>query len=125
MPAASRTPSNASAIARRARGVLLAALPALALLYLAWFRHDAHRAAVLAVFVLPPLVLAVGVWLRRARAAFWAGVAALAWFAHAVMAAWTQAEARALAWAVIGVSVLIVAAASLPGLYARFARRRV
>jgi len=125
MPAASRTTPTASTIARHVRCALLAALPALALLYLAWFRHDAHLAAALLVFVLPPLALAVGVWLRRARAGFWAGVAALAWFAHAVMAVWVQPEVRALAWAVIGLSVLIVVAASLPGLYARFARRRV
>jgi len=125
MPAVPRTASPASAIARRARGVLLAALPTLGLLYLIWFRHDAQWLAALVVFVLPPLALALGVWLRRARATFWTGVAALGWFAHAVMAVWVQPEVRALAWAVIGLSVLIVVAASLPGLHARFARRRV
>jgi len=125
MPALPHTALPACAIARRARGTLLAALPALGLLYLIWFRHDAHLAAALLVFVLPPLALALGVWLRRARAAFWAGVAALAWFAHAVLALWVQPEVRALAWAALGLSVLIVLAASLPGLHARFARPRV
>jgi len=125
MPATSHTPANVSRIIRRARAALLAALPALGLLYLVWFRHDPQRLAVLLVFVLPPFTLALGVWLHRVRAAFWAGVAALVWFAHAVMAAWVQPQVRALAWTAIGLAVLIIFAASLPGLHARFVRRRV
>jgi len=76
-------------------------------------------AAGLATSLLLLALLAAG----RARAAFWAGVAGLLWFSHAVMLAWVQPKVRGLAWAAIVLSVVIVVASSLPGLHARFMRR--
>jgi len=110
-------------LALHSRQILGAALAALALVYLSWFYDDAHRGPAMAVFVAPPLFLLVLLVAGRARAAFWAGVAGLLWFSHAVMLAWTQPEVRGLACAAIVLSVVIVIASSLPGLYARFTRR--
>jgi len=114
---------NATTIARRSRQLLCTALAALALIYLVWFYDDAHRGAAMAVFVAPPLLLLALLLAGRTRAAFWAGVFGLMWFSHAVMLAWSQPEVRGLASAVIVLSVVIVIASSLPGLYARFSRR--
>lgn len=99
--------------------ILLAALPALAALYVLWFRADRHLLATLLVFALPPLLLALAVLLRRRHAAFWAGVVALLWFSHGVMAAWSTPHGRGYALVAIALAVLIVFAASWPGLAAR------
>ncbi|KLI98884.1 DUF2069 domain-containing protein [Luteimonas sp. FCS-9] len=106
------------------RIVLAGALAAIALLYLAWHWGGAHFGAALLVFVLPPLLLLAGV-LRGARsAALWSGIAALFWFSHGVMYAWTHPEQGLYAWAGIALSLTVVFSASLPGMRARFARRR-
>jgi len=115
--------SPSARIARRSRQLLGAALAALALVYLIWFSDDAYRGEAMLVFVAPPLLLLVLLLAGRARAAFWAGVAGLLWFSHAVMLAWAQPDVRALAWLAIVLSVVIVIASSLPGLYARFSRK--
>jgi len=112
-----------SSIVRRSRQILGAALAMLALVYLSWFYDDAHQGPAMAVFVAPPLLLLMLLAAGRARAAFWAGVAGLLWFSHAVMLAWAQPDVRGLACAAIVLSVVIVIASSLPGLYARFTRR--
>ncbi|MEG3191096.1 DUF2069 domain-containing protein [Lysobacter sp. D1-1-M9] len=109
---------------RRSDRWLAAALLALAALYAAWFRNDAHVLAALLVFALPPLLLALAVWRGVTSAGFWAGVFALGWFAHAVMIAWARPAALLPASLAIVLSVGIVVAGSLPGLRARFGGKR-
>jgi uncharacterized membrane protein len=105
-----------------ARRLLRVALLALVLLYGAWFGGAAQWVA-LAVFALPPLLLALALPRHGARAGFWAGVLALLWFSHGVMVAWTRAPERWPALAEIALALVVVFAASLPGLRARFAKR--
>ncbi len=110
-----------------ARRLLRVALLALALLYGAWFGGTwpagAPRWVALAVFALPPLLLALALPRHGARAGFWAGVLALAWFSHGVMVAWTRPPERWPALAEVALAVAVVFAASIPGLRARFAKR--
>lgn len=105
------------------RIVLALSLALIAALYLLWHRNDPHFGAALIVFVLPPLLLLAGV-LRDLRAApLWSGIAALFWFSHGVMYAWSHPELGAWPWAGIALSLAVVFSASLPGMRARFARR--
>ncbi|CAD0349295.1 DUF2069 domain-containing protein [Xanthomonas hortorum] len=103
--------------------LLTAALLALAVVFVVWFHDDRHRTAALLVFALPPALLAA-LALRSARARFWAGVFALGWFSHGVMAAWSQPQARGLAWLELLLALLVVALVSGPGVAARFGKRR-
>lgn len=105
-----------------ARGWLACALLALALLYAAWFR--AGDAATLAIFMAPPLLLAVLLRWRPRAAAFWSGVLALAWFSHGVMAAWSRPGERGYALVEVALALLVILAANFPALHARFGRRR-
>lgn len=107
-----------------ARKLLAAALLLLAALYASWFAHDPHRLAAWLVFAVPPVLFAFAVASGRRTAAFWSGVFALAWFSHAVMVAWTRPAERGFAFAALALSLLIVFAASVPGLRARFAKKR-
>ncbi|MCD9028951.1 DUF2069 domain-containing protein [Luteimonas sp. BDR2-5] len=106
------------------RTVLATSLGLLALLYLAWHRDDAHFGAALLVFVLPPLVLLAAVLRGFASAPLWAGIAALFWFSHGVMYAWSHPELGVYPWAGIALSLAVVFSASLPGIRARFGGRR-
>ena len=110
-------------MAARSHRIAGIALLALALLFVAWFRDDRHAAAALLVFALPPLLLALPAWRGGRRAAFWAGVLALFWFSHGVMVAWTRPAEALFAWLEIVLSLVVVGAASWPGLRARFGRR--
>lgn len=105
-----------------ARRLLRLALLALVLLYGAWFARDAQWAA-LGVFALPPLLLALALPRAGALAGFWAGVVALLWFSHGIMVAWTRPPELAYALAEAALAVVVVFAASIPGLRARYARR--
>lgn len=105
----------------RARGVLLLALTSLTVLYAVWFSGDADPWAEWLVFALPPALLAWGVWRRRRTAGFWSAVLALFWFSHGIMVAWSRPPERAMALVAVVLAVVIVFAASLPGLQARFA----
>lgn len=105
-----------------ARRILLTALLLLVLLYAAWFIGRAEWFAFV-IFAAPAIAFASGLLQRRPRAGFWAGVVALAWFSHGVMVAWTRSPERLFALAEATLSVVIVLAASLPGLRARFSRR--
>lgn len=107
----------------RAHRVLGIALLVLAVLYMAWFHDDRHAAAALAVFALPPLLLAVPAWRGGRRAGFWSGVLALFWFSHGVMHAWAHPEAALLAWAAIVLALVVIVASSWAGLRARFGSR--
>lgn len=106
------------------RRLLAALLLALAALFAAWFAGDARYLQALAVFALPPLLLALGVLARRRSAPFWSGVLALAWFSHGVMLAWERAAERGWALAEIALSLAIVAATCWPALRARHQRGR-
>ncbi|MCC4588187.1 DUF2069 domain-containing protein [Xanthomonas sp. NCPPB 1067] len=102
---------------------LAAALLALAALFVIWFHDDAHRTAALLVFALPPALMGA-LAVRSARARFWAGVFALGWFSHGVMAAWSQPDARGLAWLELLLALLVIGLVSGPGVAARFGGRR-
>jgi len=103
---------------------LVAGLLALSLLYAWWFRDDAYRVAAMLVFALPPLLMAALVWRGHRLAPLLAGVLALIWFSHGVLVAWVRPDERAQALAAIALSVLVVLAASIPGLRARFTSKR-
>ncbi|KRG67378.1 membrane protein [Pseudoxanthomonas dokdonensis] len=109
---------------RGSRRLLVLALAALALDYALWFHADKHLAAVLLVFVLPPLLLLPGVALDNAKAAFWAGVFGLFWFSHGVMVAWSRPAEAAFAWTALLLALVIVVSSSWPGLAGRFAGKR-
>ncbi len=104
-----------------ARVVLACALLALAALYGAWFR-DAGAVA-LAIFVLPPLLLAALLRIRPRAAGFWAGVLALLWFSHGVMAAWSRPPERGFAVAEVALALAVIFAANFSALRARFGGR--
>lgn len=106
----------------RSRLLLAGLLLALSALYALWFQGDRHYMAVLLVFCLPPLLLSLGVALRRPRAPFWSSVFALGWFAHAVMVAWSRPAEVLPAWTGIVLSVAIILATSWPALRTRFRR---
>lgn len=106
------------------RKLLVVLLLALAAVFAAWFAHDARLLQALAVFALPPLLLAVGVATGRRTAPFWSAVLALGWFCHGVMLAWSSAEGRAFAFAEVLLALGIVFAACWPALEGRFGRGR-
>lgn len=103
--------------------LLTAALLALAALFAAWFHDDPRPLAALIVFVLPAALTGV-LAVRSARARFWAGVFALGWFSHGVMAAWSQPQARGLAWLELLLALAVVALVGGPGMAARFGKKR-
>ena len=117
-PHAPPTPRAAGA----ERGVLIAALMALAATYAVWFQGDAFPILALVVFALPPLALAIGVAAGRRTAGFWAGVLALFWFSHAVMLAWSEPAGRGYALLAAALAIAVVFASSMRGLAARFSR---
>ena len=107
-----------------AHKTLIGALVVLAAVYAFWFARDAHPVAALLVFALLPALCAVAAMLGLRTAGFWSGVLALLWFSHAVMVAWTRPPERGFAFLAIVLSIIVVFAASIPGLRARFAKRR-
>ena len=116
--------ANLAAFRARARLCLIAALLALSATYVAWFAGKPRPWVALAVFALPPLLLAIGVIRRQQTAGFWAGVLALGWFSHGVMVAWSRPAEQGYAWTALLLAVAIVFASSLPGMRARFAGKR-
>lgn len=109
---------------RRSRMLLGMALAALAALFAYRFHDSAQLTAALIVFVLPPLLLLAGVLRGSVLAAFWSGVCGLLWFSHGVMEAWSEPARRLSAWAEIVLALAVIAAASWPGLAARFGRAK-
>ncbi len=107
-----------------AKRVLIASLCALVLLYAFWFGRPPQEWVALAVFGLPPALCALAVWRRAHTGGLWSAVLALAWFSHGVLIAWIRPEERVLAWIELTLAVVVVFAASLPGLRARFSRKR-
>jgi len=111
-------------VSPRAQEIVLALLlVALAVLFAVWFAQDKHWLATQLVFTLPPLLLALGVLVRRGKATFWAGVLALFWFSHGVMSAWSHPEVALWAWLELGLALAVIGVASTPGLRRRFGRR--
>ncbi|HXH00791.1 MAG TPA: DUF2069 domain-containing protein [Xanthomonadaceae bacterium] len=108
-----------------AQQALVGALLGLVALYAIWYGRAADALASLAFFAVPPLLLGLAVWRGHRRAGFWAGMFALIWFSHGVLVAWTRRPEWAYAAIEIGLSLLAIAAASVPGLRARRAARRV
>ena len=106
------------------RRVLLVALIALVGLYLLWFGATPQPWVALAVFGLPPALLVMGLLRGSRTAAFWAGVLALAWFSHGVMVAWSRPPERLFAVIELTLAVVIIFAANLPGLAARFGKKK-
>ncbi|AVQ06080.1 TPA: DUF2069 domain-containing protein [Xanthomonas vasicola pv. zeae] len=103
--------------------LLSAALLALAVLFAVWFHDDPRPIAALIVFVLPTALTGV-LAVRSARARFWAGVFALGWFSHGVMAAWSQPQARGMAWLELLLALAVVGLVGGPGMAARFGKKR-
>ncbi|MEO6228064.1 MAG: DUF2069 domain-containing protein [Thermomonas sp.] len=103
---------------------LALALFGLAATYAAWFWNDRHALAALLVFALPPLLLGVVAWRGWTRAGLTAGLIALLWFSHGVMVAWTRPQERVFAFTEILLTLAIIGFASMPGLRARFRKRR-
>ena len=101
--------------------LLLAALLALAGLYVFWFARDPWPAWL--VFAGPPLLLALAAWNGNSRAAFWAAVLALFWFSHGVMVAWTRTQESGLASIEIVLALAVIFLASMPGIRARFSKQ--
>ena len=104
------------------RLVMAGALFALSVLFSVWFHDDRHRIAALVVFTLPPLLALVAVLRGGAKAAFWSGVLGLFWFSHGVMVAWSRPAEGGYAWGEIVLALVVVIAASWPGLRARFGK---
>ena len=111
-------------LGRPSHRVLFAALLMLGLLYAWWFRDDAYRTAAMVVFALPPLLMAALVWQGRRGAGLISGLLALLWFSHGVLVAWVRPAELVPALLEVLLAVVVVLAASLPGLRARFARQR-
>lgn len=101
------------------------ALLALQLAWHAWLDppREAHPWLMAAFFSLPILPAALLVLLRHRRAGFWGALAALLYFSHGVMAAWSSPGVLGLALAQAGLSALLVVTASWDGMRARFRKR--
>lgn len=93
-------------------------------LYLAWLTHGRFALATLLVFAVPPLLLAASAIAGWRHARYLSSVAALGWFSHGVMRAWTDHPDSTFAWAALLLALLIIALASGPGARARLASRR-
>ena len=105
-----------------AQRTLVLALCALSAVFVTWVGRLGETVAVV-VFGLPPLLFALGVRFGLPRAPFWAAVVALMWFSHGIMVAWSRPPERVWALVEVTLSLVIVFAASLPGLRGRFRRR--
>ncbi len=102
--------------------VLLAGLFGLVALFVFWFLPEGWHAV--AWFAGPPLILAAWNWNGAQKPAFWAGLFALGWFSHGVMVGWSRPDHRELALIEIVLALVVFTGATLPGLQARFGRRR-
>ena len=113
----------------RADRLAAAAILAMFGLHLAWrlWLAPPTQAAPWAMalfFSLPILPAVVLVLLRHRRAGFWGSLAALLYFCHGVMLAWSEPGVRGLALAEAALAAVLVLAASWDGMRARSAARR-
>lgn len=107
--------------ASRVAGAAIVLLFALQLAWHGWLSPPRHvapwqMALAFSLPILPALLLAL---LRHRRAAFWGAMAALLYFSHGVMEAWSSPAVRGLALAEVALSCLLVVAASWDGTRAR------
>lgn len=105
-----------------ARQWLMLGLAGLLILFAVWFAIPGLW-ALFTVFSLPPLLLLIATLNGSRKAPFWASLLALLWFSHGVMEAWAAPRQRGLALIETALALLVIFAASLPGLRARFAKR--
>lgn len=103
---------------------LVGSLLVLAALYAGWLGSGRHAVASLLVFALPPLLLAGLLLARWVQARYWCSVAALGWFSHGVMRAWTDHPDSLPGVAALALALLVIALASGPAARARLASRR-
>ena len=112
-------------LATRLAAAAIVGLFALQLAWHGWLAPPvrAQPWAMALFFSLPILPAIVLLLVRHRRAGFWGALAALLYFSHGVMAAWATPEVRGLALAQVGLSTLLVLAASWDGMRGRFRRR--
>ena len=113
-----------SAASRLAAAAILA-LFALQLAWHGWLSPPAKAdpwpvAIFFALPILPALVL---VLLRHRRAGYWGALAALLYFSHGVMAAWSTPGELWLGLLQAALSAVLVVTASWDGMRARFGKR--
>lgn len=104
--------------------VLVLALAALAALFAVWFAPRPWPWVALAVFALPPALLAIGRWRGRRTAGYWASVLALFWFSHGIMVTYSRPPDRWFGLAEVALALVIIFAASGPGMRARLAQKK-
>lgn len=112
----------------RSARITAAAIVALFALQLAWHawlvppvRADAWPVAIF--FALPMLPALVLLLLRHRRAGYWGALAALLYFSHGVMVAWSSPGELWLGLVQATLSAVLVVAASWEGMRARFGKR--
>lgn len=107
-------------------GVAVLGLFALQVAWHGWLSPPVHVPPwqMALAFSLPILPAVLLVLLRHRRAAFWGAMAALLYFSHGVMEAWSNPAVRGLALAEVALSCLLVVAASWDGTRARFNKPR-
>lgn len=110
--------------ARRCAAFGIVALFALQIVWHGWWLPP-ERATWLVVgwFVLPIAPALLLLLLRHRQAIFWGSVAALLYFCHGVMDAWSDADARLPALIEVVLSVWLIVTGSWDGMRARFARK--
>lgn len=112
--------------AKRLAAAAILAMLALHLAWRLWLVPPTQAApwAVALYFSLPILPAVVLVLLRHPKAGFWGALAALLYFCHGVMLAWSEPSLRALGLVEAVLSAVLVVAASWDGLLGRMAARR-
>ena len=116
--------STSTATHSTASRALIAALALLAMLFAIWFGRTPNPWIALAVFALPPALLAIGRWRGRRTAGYWSSVFALFWFSHGIMVAYSRPVERWFALAEVVLALVIIFAASGPGMRARLAQKK-
>jgi uncharacterized membrane protein len=111
--------------AARVTGATILALFALQLAWHGWLSPPATTDAwpVAIFFALPILPALVLVLLRHRRAGYWGALAALLYFSHGVMVAWSSPGEQWLGGLQAVLSAVLVVAASWDGMNARFNKR--
>ncbi len=90
---------------------LLAALILLHLLWHAWLQDlpDALVVPITALFLLPLLACALGLWRNPRHAAVWIGLVILIYFCHGVTEAWSNPSVRPLALIEVALTIAYIA----------------
>ena len=112
--------------ATRVATVAIVALAALQLAWHAWLAPPtrAEPWALALFFLLPLLPALLLALLRHRRAGFWGALAALLYFSHGVMVAWSSPGETWLGLLQAALATVLVVAASWDGMRGRFSRPR-